>query len=156
MDNMWARLWDAENAHKYVYTILAKSTYPNLFDAHPPFQIDGNFGATAVITEMLLQSNDGILNLLPALPKQWSEGYIKGIKARGNYEIDLDWSKGELTKAVINTNTASKAKTVKVRFKNCSSYIVKCNDRIIPLTTLDNDVLSFETSCGEQYIIERI
>ena len=153
--NMWARLWDAENAHKYVHGILAKSTYPNLFDAHPPFQIDGNFGATAGITEMLLQSNDGILNLLPALPKQWSEGYIKGIKARGNYEIDLDWSKGQLTKAVIYTNTASKAKTVKVRFKNCSPYIVKCNDRIIPLTTLDNDILSFETSCGEQYIIER-
>jgi alpha-L-fucosidase 2 len=159
--NMWARLWDAENAHKYVHSILAKSTYPNMFDAHPPFQIDGNFGTTAGITEMLLQSNGGMLNLLPALPKQWSEGYVRGLRGRGNYEIDLEWSNSELTKAVINTYTSTSLNTdcktsIKIRYKNIGSYIVKCSKKIIPVTILSNDILTFEVNNGEAYTIEQI
>jgi len=155
--NMWARLWDGENAHKYVQTIIAKSTYPNMFDAHPPFQIDGNFGVAAGITEMLFQSNEGVLNILPALPKAWPQGYIKGIKARGNYEIDLEWSKGRLTKAVINTFEATirnpTCKTVKVRCRNSDAYIVKCKEELVPLTRED-DILSFTVIGGQRYIIE--
>ncbi len=98
---MWARLRDGDKAGQNVQALLAKSTSDNLFDMHPPFQIDGNFGATAGITEMLLQSHDGVITFLPALPSDWSEGSIRGIKARGRKTIAIEWKENLLTLAEI-------------------------------------------------------
>jgi alpha-L-fucosidase 2 len=119
--NLWARLKDGDHAYKMYRELLkfvppdetkenyknAGGTYPNLLDAHPPFQIDGNFGGAAAVAEMLVQSNGEMIELLPALPKAWSSGEVKGLKARGNYEINMSWNAGQVTNLVIKSPNPS-------------------------------------------------
>ena len=133
--NFFSRLQDGEEAYKNLIALLQKSTLPNLFDTHPPFQIDGNFGATAGITEMLLQSHAGDVHLLPALPSAWPKGFIHGLCARGGFELDIDWDNGKLSKVSVLSKLGNKC-------------ILRYGDKVITFQTEKGKSYTFDGALG--------
>jgi alpha-L-fucosidase 2 len=143
--NLWARLHNSKQAYhiyqklltyvspdKYKGTDRRRSggTYPNLFDAHPPFQIDGNFGGVAGVCEMLMQSDDNTIELLPALPEEWNSGNVSGIKARGGYTVSITWKKGKVKNAQIKSTTDGK---VNIKYNNKTKTIVMRKGQTVKL-----------------------
>ena len=142
--NTWARVGDGDRVLKIIGDLFKNGVYPNFFDYHPPFQIDGNFGFTSGVNEMLMQSHCGFIELLPALPSEWKKGSIKGIVARGSFTINIEWNDRKLTKAEITSNMGGACKI----YYGKSEYIVE------NICESENGFAEFETEKGKTYIIK--
>ncbi|MGN7310903.1 glycosyl hydrolase family 95 catalytic domain-containing protein [Alkalicoccobacillus gibsonii] len=144
--NMWARLGQAERAYEHMTALLNHSTLPNLFDNHPPFQIDGNFGGTAAVAEMILQSHNGEIHLFPALPSSWATGSVRGIKARGGFELTLQWENGHLSKGEINSLLGGLCV-----IRSAIPLIVKQEGKQLELNETEQGVYQFESVKNQTY-----
>ncbi len=147
--NFWARLEEGDTAYENVLALLRNSTLSNLFDTHPPFQIDGNFGGTAGIAEMLLQSHGGEINLLPALPKAWPEGRVAGLKARGGVQMEVIWSGGKPVEATLEATLGSEQRVRVPRGSRIAK--IRAGGRNLPLVVEPDGVLRLTVKPGVAY-----
>ena len=151
----WARLTEGDKAYDVLSKMITNNKImTNLWDTHAPFQIDGNFGYTAAVAEMLVQSNMGHIDLMPAVPKAWGTGNVKGVLARGNFAVDMAWADNKLTEAAIHSNNGGEAV---VQYDNISLATVKDSDgNIVQITPVTADRISFNTEAGKTYTITAI
>jgi len=146
--NFFARLRDGSRAYENLQALLAKSTLPNLLDNHPPFQIDGNFGGCAGLAEMLVQSHAGEVHLLPALPDAWPQGHATGLRARGGFEVDIQWQGGRLTAAGVRSSLGHTC-----RIRTPQPVEVSMGDREVQVQRPEANVVEFGTQAGAEYTL---
>ncbi|HFI0599280.1 TPA: glycoside hydrolase N-terminal domain-containing protein [Streptococcus suis] len=151
--NLWARLLDGNRAHRLLSEQLKSSTLTNLWDTHPPFQIDGNFGATSGMTEMLLQSHSGYIALLPALPDAWASGQVTGLMARGNVQVDMTWSNKNLDSVRLLSN---KGGPLIIDYPNVETARLLVNGVEKTFTTIQEGRISIDTKAGDVVTLEQI
>jgi alpha-L-fucosidase 2 len=147
--NFWSRFEEGERAHENIQALLARSTLTNLFDTHPPFQIDGNFGGTAAIAEMLLQSHAGEINILPALPKSWPTGTISGLRARGAVGVDISWRDGRATSLVLRPKING---VYKIRIPKGQQIAgISLNNKTVPFENTGDGTIKLAMTGGNEY-----
>jgi alpha-L-fucosidase 2 len=155
--NFWARFLEGERAYRMlgkIFNLVERSEvslvggglYANLFDAHPPFQIDGNFGVTAGIAEMLLQSHTPEIHILPALPQAWQEGSVTGLRARGGFEVDIDWRAGQLREATVYAQRGGEC-----CLRTADAVKVSTDGATVSVEQAEPSVIRFQTEAGKRY-----